>query len=144
MATETTNLKLHKPATSEKYDVLKQNQNWDKIDNAFGMLNSKLTPIVDELTDVVTPSRRDMAKYSVSGNMCTIHINNVSFSESFSQDTVAFSCPYKPAMSTRFIMYDQEKNVIPCYINLAGDIMINGYTGGKLLYGSVTFVCIRN
>lgn len=43
MATETTNLKLHKPATSEKYDVLKQNQNWDKLDTAYGTLNSKLT-----------------------------------------------------------------------------------------------------
>lgn len=42
MATETTNLKLHKPATSEKYDVLKQNQNWDKIDAAYGTLNSNL------------------------------------------------------------------------------------------------------
>ena len=45
MATETTNLKLHKPATSEKYDVLKQNQNWDKIDNAFGTLNNKINAV---------------------------------------------------------------------------------------------------
>ena len=108
-------------------------------------LNSKLTPIDGELTDIITPTRRDLAKYSVSGNVCTIFMNNVSFSGSYSSDTPVFGCPYRPRYLTRFIMYDQDLNIIPCWVNgTTGNVTINGYTGGKLLYGSVSFLCVRD
>ena len=41
MATYTTYLNLEKPTTSETFNLLKMNQNWDRIDAAFGALDSK-------------------------------------------------------------------------------------------------------
>ena len=43
MATYTTNLNLKKPTTSEMYNVLDWNNNSDKIDAAYGTLNSQMT-----------------------------------------------------------------------------------------------------
>ena len=36
MASYTTNLNLEMPTVNEKYDVLKQNQNWQKVDDFAG------------------------------------------------------------------------------------------------------------
>lgn len=43
MATYTSYLNLEKPTTSETFNLLKMNQNWDKIDQGVSALNSKLT-----------------------------------------------------------------------------------------------------
>lgn len=43
MATYTSYLNLEKPTTSETFNLLKLNQNWDKIDAAVSALNSKMT-----------------------------------------------------------------------------------------------------
>ena len=42
MATYTTYLNLEKPTTSETFNLLKMNQNWDKIDAGVSALNSNL------------------------------------------------------------------------------------------------------
>lgn len=42
MATYTSFLNLEKPTTSETFNLLKLNQNWDKIDQGVSSLNSKL------------------------------------------------------------------------------------------------------
>lgn len=42
MATYTSYLNLEKPTTSETFNLLKMNQNWDKIDNGVSALNSKI------------------------------------------------------------------------------------------------------
>ena len=42
MATYTTNLNLKKPAESENYNILDWNNNSDKIDTAYGTLNSQI------------------------------------------------------------------------------------------------------
>lgn len=41
MATYTSFLNLEKPTTSETFNLLKMNQNWDKIDAGVSALNSK-------------------------------------------------------------------------------------------------------
>ena len=43
MATYTSYLNLEKPTTSETFNLLKMNQNWDKIDAGVSALNSKFT-----------------------------------------------------------------------------------------------------
>lgn len=42
MATYTSYLNLEKPTTSETFNLLKMNQNWDKIDAGVSSLNSKI------------------------------------------------------------------------------------------------------
>lgn len=42
MATYTSYLNLEKPTTSETFNLLKMNQNWDKIDAGVSALNSKI------------------------------------------------------------------------------------------------------
>ena len=42
MASYTTNLNLEMPTVDEKYDVLKVNQNWQKIDDGYGTLNNQM------------------------------------------------------------------------------------------------------
>ena len=43
MATYTSYLNLEKPTTSETFNLLKMNQNWDKIDAGVSALNSNLS-----------------------------------------------------------------------------------------------------
>ena len=47
MATYTTYLNLEKPTTSETFNLLKMNQNWDKIDAGVSSLNSNLVSAYD-------------------------------------------------------------------------------------------------
>ena len=47
MATYTSYLNLEKPAVGETFNLLKINQNWDKIDQGVSALNSNLTSYVD-------------------------------------------------------------------------------------------------
>lgn len=50
MATYTTYLNLEKPTTSETFNLLKMNQNWDKIDAGVSSLNSKFAYETETLT----------------------------------------------------------------------------------------------
>lgn len=45
MATYTSYLNLEKPTTSETFNLLKMNQNWDKIDAGVSALNSNIKTI---------------------------------------------------------------------------------------------------
>lgn len=45
MATYTSYLNLEKPTTSETFNLLKMNQNWDKIDAGVSALNSKIDTV---------------------------------------------------------------------------------------------------
>lgn len=42
MASYTTNLDLEMPTVNEKYDVLKQNQNWQKVDDFAGSVSEQI------------------------------------------------------------------------------------------------------
>ena len=46
MASYTSYLNLEMPTVNEKYDVLKQNQNWQKVDDGCSALNSNLAKVV--------------------------------------------------------------------------------------------------
>lgn len=50
MATYTSYLNLEKPTTSETFNLLKMNQNWDKIDAGVSALNSNLATKIDYQT----------------------------------------------------------------------------------------------
>lgn len=65
MATYTKNVKLLKPAETEKYDVNLRNENWDKIDKAIGdtsdliKKHKEANPIDHPDGSVTTPKLRD-------------------------------------------------------------------------------------
>ena len=65
MATYTKNVKLLKPAETEKYDVNLRNDNWDKIDKAIGdtsdlvKKHKEANPIDHPDGSVTTPKLRD-------------------------------------------------------------------------------------
>ena len=50
MASYTTNLNLEMPTVDEKYDVLKVNQNWQKIDDGYGTLNNQIATLIKSKT----------------------------------------------------------------------------------------------
>lgn len=56
MATFTSYLNLEKPTTSETFNLLKMNQNWDKIDNGVSALNSKFTIEPVESDTILIPA----------------------------------------------------------------------------------------
>lgn len=70
MATYTTNLNLKKPTTSENYNVLDWNNNSDKIDTAYGTLNSQLLAkfrtshitSISDLTSYITTQKIGIAR----------------------------------------------------------------------------------
>ncbi len=58
MATYTSYLNLEKPTTSETFNLLKLNQNWDKIDAGVSALNSNMAKAIVTYT----------YSYSINGN----------------------------------------------------------------------------
>ena len=142
MATYTTNLNLKKPAGSENVSIGDINNNMDTIDSAVGTLSDQIASKTGSLgATSITPTRADIANYSESGNVCTVYINNVSFGQDISTDTAVFILPHAPKYLTRFALHDQNKTIIMSFLN-ANDskLYISGYTSGKLLYGSVTYM----
>lgn len=74
MATYTTYLNLEKPTTSETFNLLKMNQNWDKIDAGISALNSKLTT---EILSVVAANVGEISSASSKriGKIAYINFN---------------------------------------------------------------------
>ena len=72
MATYTTYLNLEKPTTSETFNLLKMNQNWDKIDAGVSALNSKTTNYDYTLTDTdLFVKCRNGVVFIRTGDNCT-------------------------------------------------------------------------
>ena len=104
-------------------------------------LKIDLNPIETTITRNKTPTRADVLKCFKSGYTCTLTFNNVSYGESFSTDTaIATLYSLRPQSLTRFVLHDGNKNPYLCYIDVYGNVLINGYTSGALLYGTVTFI----
>ena len=100
-----------------------------------------ISPIEITITRSKTPTRADVLQCFKSGYVCTLAFNNVSYGESFNTDTaIATLYAIRPQSLTRFVLHDANKNPHLCYIDIYGNIKINGYTSGALLYGSVTFI----
>lgn len=76
MATYTSYLNLEKPAVGETFNLLKINQNWDKIDAGVSALNSKLSTIEDKTITRVSGTtyfeERDGFKARREGNLINI------------------------------------------------------------------------
>lgn len=65
MATYTSYLNLEKPAVGETFNLLKINQNWDKIDQGVSALNSKVTKGIF-VADERYVNSNDSTSYTVS------------------------------------------------------------------------------
>lgn len=90
------------------------------------------------ITRVKTPTRADILRGYRIGKVAFITFNNVSYSEDFSTDTAVITVP-KPVLPTRGIFYDQTRTFVSAYINANGDVLLNGYTSGRLIYGTIIY-----
>ena len=68
MASYTTNLNLEMPTVNEKYDVLKQNANWQKVDDYAGTVNEHIANInkVTTVSGLVSDSTTGKIEISTS------------------------------------------------------------------------------
>lgn len=81
MASYTTNLNLKKPTTSEMYNVLDWNDNSDKIDTAYGNINSQITTATEiTLTPAsgITVPTGGIKCHKV-GRVCFVTLNGLTF-----------------------------------------------------------------
>ena len=80
MASYTTNLNLEMPTVNEKYDVLKQNTNWQKVDEFAGNVNEQVanidsTTIITNLDNIPVNSQgfirldSSISPYGLTGNI---------------------------------------------------------------------------
>ena len=74
MATYTSYLNLEKPTTSETFNLLKMNQNWDKIDQGVSALNSKFVNSYGDLATGIS--------YQKYGKIVIIYFNGATVSDS--------------------------------------------------------------
>ena len=74
MATYTTYLNLEKPTTSETFNLLKMNQNWDKIDAGVSALNSKSSNVL-QVSNISANVSNVSATYEKVGKVALIHVS---------------------------------------------------------------------
>ena len=89
------------------------------------------------LTNILTPIRDDVKTYEKSGNVVTVHLNNVVFGSTWSSDTDIFTVPYSPVKIVRFALFTPG-TFLKGYIN-GNNIGLSSYNG-DLLYGSVSYI----
>ena len=70
MASYTTNLNLEMPTVNEKYDVLKQNANWQKVDDYAGTVN-------EQIATLNTTQRNYGSEYATGGSVYIYKSGNV-------------------------------------------------------------------
>ena len=110
------------------------------------MANGVIIPSTTEnskglITPSITPTRNDLFRYAKRGNAVQIYINNVSFGQSMASDTKIGQVPYKPLYLTRFLLYMNDGSIAIGNVREDnGNILISGYSSGKLLYGSFTYL----
>lgn len=79
MATYTSYLNLEKPTTSETFNLLKMNKNWDKIDAGVSALNSNFAKISldpkNELNGSNDMNNVDVGTYYQSGGSSNMPVN---------------------------------------------------------------------
>lgn len=146
MATYTSYLNLEKPTTSETFNLLKMNQNWDKIDAGVSSLNSKFTPTHQNINFIPSTTRVDVASIIKSGQIVMVCLNNVSFTDAMSSEDVTLATlPYKPVNWVRFFGYTINGNPIALGVNpSSGNLICSGgltpVEAGKLIYASFTYI----
>lgn len=115
MATYTTNLNLEKPATSENFDLLKINANWDKIDSYAGTVNGKFSTIEDKkITRVSGTSyftERDAFKARRVGNTIAI-FSYVNITTQVPESTNFANTGFTSAEGT-FLFFDSTSKATP-------------------------------
>lgn len=91
MATYTSYLNLEKPTTSETFNLLKLNQNWDKIDAGVSALtsniksaytNAKILTILADVTFTNGIGEIDLSDYIPSGYRISIPFANATYTGS--------------------------------------------------------------
>lgn len=103
MATYTSYLNLEKPTTSETFNLLKMNQNWDKIDAGVSALNSKLT--TKDITNELTWATEKLGTYHawLSGNI--VFINLRTYDHAISDSNALVTIPTKYCPSQNLFLY---------------------------------------
>ena len=123
MATYTTNINLKKPTTSEMYNVLDWNDNSDKIDAAYGALNSQIasdwgTKTTTWLASVEQDSSGCSAVFSKAGKSMTISITTASRAHSENDTIATIESGFRPNVAINAIGYI---NGVPCVVRFATD-----------------------
>lgn len=120
------------------------------LNTSVDTLNSNLNGLSqvnsEPITFAVQTSRADVARALKCGHVCSLHINNVSFSNSYtSGDIVLGNIPYKPYNWVRFMGYTISGNPVCLAVRYDGDVILSAglssLNAGTLIYASCCFVC---
>lgn len=137
MATYTSYLNLEKPTTSETFNLLKMNQNWDKIDAGVSALNSNFTSVLDG-TKFLSKSFGSQLNLTVETNSRLIIFTvgaNSSRNSLYSAGTISSGSAYAaPVITGNAVTYSTGSNSISIstdgitnalIIVLVGDVTVN-------------------
>lgn len=121
------------------------NTNYKKI-SVTTYLEDYLKDEYAHVTFSVTTSRVDIAVAQKRGKTVTLHLNNVSFTNSYTAGDIQLgTIPYKPHLITRFVGYTFSGKFIALFISDSGQVCISSslqsLLANDLIYASCTFVC---
>ena len=147
MASYTTNLNLEMPTVNEKYDVLKQNANWQKVDDYAGTVNEQIATLNDNLNNDTlafptagTSVTIDAGGYCVIGKLVIVNLR-LTTSASISSGYLVTGLPHpKPS---------NNKNYVPVYgynvgnqifITSNGEMQVNETIGAGMIMVSASYM----
>ena len=127
MATYTTYLNLEKPTTSETFNLLKMNQNWDKIDAGVSALNSNLTIVGFDFTPGEKVSSHSTIRMRM-GKLCIVS-GFLSLNAQLSKgDVIATLSVSATNTNYRFIFTKNDGSGISFFgkLNASNQIVVDG------------------
>lgn len=135
MATYTSFLNLEKPTTSETFNLLKLNQNWDKIDQGVSSLNSKMA---NKLKKVGS-----QAKIYTLNNLSSIECLLV-YGAGGSQSAFAFLVAVQPSNNSVKSYDIITSNFYPHTEEYADGTLTITFTGSDGVYSGLYVLDMRN
>ena len=145
MATYTSYLNLEKPTTSETFNLLKMNQNWDKIDAGVSALNSNFTPITVAVQKESIVSSGDSSIHArKSGRIVSVIFVNVDLSTAVDSDIkIATISDYRPIDQYFAVLKTINNADVLAFITTNGELKISGVTGAPAsthIYGTLFYI----
>lgn len=96
----------------------------------------------ENATWVINPSRADFHESYRIGNLATVTFNNVGWASNYPNDTLVATLPFHPLqeMGVRWLAFTGT-GYCRFWIKPDGKLYLSGYTGGQLIYSTMTYIC---
>lgn len=146
MATYTSYLNLEKPTTSETFNLLKMNQNWDKIDAGVSALNSKITTTTARTTlesGWSVASSQNIIYKSGDVALLLLWVTGGTITQNAWNQIATIPSGYIPLINVDFVgINNGNDKAVHCQLTNDGRLLVYGSAdAGTTMRFSATYFC---